>query len=334
MVNRSASRRGFTLIELLAVVAILAIVGVITVVSYTSIIADVRRTSAVEQVKGLLGQARTLALKSGTTTMLAFRARRINNTPRMEAIIAQPAGGAKDWQLPDTATPEFDPPGHMRQVRVTRFVPVEGVDPVLLPPGAEIAVPGHAISNPDTGGGQTFSLEYSGDIQYLPPSHLGDLAEANGIMPGILFGRDGAPVTGVPEHQSRFGWIDFDGDGYQGLHGGEYSLLDGDFPDAAGCFVLPRLTSGSGAFSPIVEYAEWWPMCQDDELDEPWVMTGPFLVVYDSSELRSIEAVQDWPPTHEGSANRSWAHTRFIDDYGRRLFFNRYTGVSLEESDR
>ena len=50
--------RGFTLIELLAVVAILALVGVITMVAYSAIIADVRRASAVEQVKGLLAQTR------------------------------------------------------------------------------------------------------------------------------------------------------------------------------------------------------------------------------------------------------------------------------------
>ena len=47
-----------------ALVAILAIVGVITVVAYSGIIADVRRSSAVEQVKGLLAQTRMIALKS------------------------------------------------------------------------------------------------------------------------------------------------------------------------------------------------------------------------------------------------------------------------------
>ena len=108
--RQTRTPRAFTLIELLAVVAILAIVGVITVVAYSGIIADVRRSSAVEQVKGLLAQTRMIALKSGHTTMLAFRARSINSTPRVEAIIAQPAGGSRDWSVPDNApvTPQRD----------------------------------------------------------------------------------------------------------------------------------------------------------------------------------------------------------------------------------
>lgn len=334
--RRQPLRGGFTLIELLAVVAILAIVGVITMVAYSTIIADVRRASAVEQVKGLLAQTRMIALRSGNTTMLAFRARRINSIPRMEAIIAQPAGGSRDWSVPDDAPVTL--PSTMASWRVTRFVPVDGVDPVLLPLGIEVAVPAHAISNPDNGGGGgadgAHTLPYSGDLQYLPPTHLGDRLEAAGIMPGILFGRDGTPVTGVPEHQSRYGWIDFDRDGYQGIAGGEYSLEDGDFPHGGGCWVLPKLSNSSGAAQGTVEYPEWLPLCQHTELDEPWVMTGPYLVIYDANELRTLESPQGWLPTHAGAAARGWAHTRFIDDYGRRLFFNRFTGVSLEEAER
>jgi prepilin-type N-terminal cleavage/methylation domain-containing protein len=328
------NRRGFTLIELLAVIAILGIMGVFTVTAYTSITADVRRASAVEQVKALLGQARSLALKSGRSTMLAFRARKVNGFARTEAIIAQPAGDSDVWHLPDEASPSPPPPGHMQRVQVSRFIPVEGVDPVLLPRGTEIAVPGHAIGNPDNGTGSTSSLPYSGDIQYLPPTHFGSIVEAPGIMPGIIFGRDGATVTGVPEHQSRFGWIDMDRDGRQGLHGNEYVLGFGEYPPCDGCFVLPLLSPGSGAAQSNVEYPEWWPLCQASELDEPWVLTGPFLTVFDADELRKVGRPQDWPPTRVGAADRAWAHTRFIDEFGRRLFFNRFSGVSLEEADR
>ncbi|MCH2135764.1 MAG: type II secretion system GspH family protein [Phycisphaerales bacterium] len=328
------TRRAFTLIELLAVVAILGIVGVITVVAYTTVSADVRRTSAVEQVKALLGQARALALESGTSTMVAFRARNVNGFARMEAIIAQPAGDSAFWQLPDGASPTPMPPGHLQQVKVSRFVPVEGTDPVLLPRGTEVAVPGHALSNPDSGGGSTTSLPYSGDIQYLPPTHMGQTVEATGVMPGIIFARDGAAVTGVPEHQSRFGWVDLDRDGRQGLHGAEWIIGQGEYPPCDGCFVLPLLSPGSGAAQTNVEYPEWWPLCQETELDEPWVTTGPFLVVYDADELRQVEDARTWSPTRAGAADRAFDHTRFIDGYGRRLFFNRFSGVGLEEADR
>ena len=335
MVSRDRTR-GFTLIELLAVVAVVAIVGVITVVAYSAVINDVRRASAVEQVKGLLAQSRTIALESGRTTMLAFRARNINDTPRVEAVIAQPAGGSVDWQVPDDAPASV--PSVMSRWRVSRFVLVDGVDPVLLPENAGVAIPAHALSNPDNGAGGgaggAHTLPYSGDLQYLPPTHLGERREAAGIMPGILFGRDGTTVTGIPEHQSRYGWIDFDGDGYQGLDGVEYSLEGSDMPHGGSCWVLPKLAGSTGAAQTTVEYPQWIPLCQLGELDEPWVTTGPFLVVYDTNELRSLESVQDWLPTQAGSATRSWAHTRYIDDYGRRLFFNRFTGVSLEEAER
>jgi prepilin-type N-terminal cleavage/methylation domain-containing protein len=323
------NRRAFTLIELLAVIAIMAIVGVITVVSYLSIIGDVRRASAVEQVKGLLSQARTISIRSGASTLLTFRARRVNGEARMEAIIAQPAGDSDEW-----ISPQADVPDIYQRVRMSRFLPVEGVDPVLLPVGIEVAVPGHALSNPvGIGGGG--SLPYSGDLQYLPPTHLGDRAEAIGVMPGIMFGRDGTTVVGVPEHQSRFAWVDLDRDGLQGMGGIDYNPALDEFAPGDGCFVLTRLDSGSGAATNYVEFSQVLPMCQGTELDEPWVVTGPFLAVYDSSEMRKLEASTAWLPNDEVSASkRSFAHTRFIDEFGRRLFFNRFTGISLEDAER
>ena len=322
------NRRAFTLIELLAVIAIMAIVGVITVVAYTSIVGDVRRSSAVEQVKGLLSQARTLSLKSGASTLLTFRARRVNGEPRMEAIIAQPAGDSDEW-----VSPQLDVPDIYQRVRMSRFLPVEGVDPVLLPVGIEVAVPGHAISNP-VGIGNDGSLPYSGDLQYVPPTHLGDRVEASGVMPGIMFGRDGTTVVGVPEHQSRFAWVDLDRDGMQGIGSIEYNPALDEFAPGAGCFVLTRLDNGSGAATNYVEFSQTLPLCQESELDEPWVLSGPFLAVYDAGELRKLESSNAWMPNEPGASQRAFAHTRFIDEFGRRLFFNRFTGISLEDAER
>lgn len=347
--HNSACRAAFTLIELLAVVAIIGLLSVATIASYQSIANDVRSAGAVEQVKAALARGRGRAIATGRSTVVAFRP--VFTAPgvqQIEVVLAQFAGNSYDWIA--------DGEGSLPQgakLPLARFVPISGEDPELLSPGVGVAATGHRFSDVE-GDDQ---LACSGDAQYLTTSNLlgaQGIPEAPGIIPAVLFGRDGSVAAIIQEAQAEWCFIDFNGDSAQRYGGFDYcnytrqtgfntppscppelpeSVLEGG-AQAGPCW-LGAFYSPTGTFYQnrnLIE--ETVPLCQWQDDDEPFIVITPYLAVFDDRDAREELDQGAWINTSQGAAYRGRDLTKFIDETGRVLHFNRYTGVALEASGR
>jgi prepilin-type N-terminal cleavage/methylation domain-containing protein len=347
--HNSTRRAAFTLIELLAVVAIIGMLSVATIASYQSIANDVRSAGAVEQVKAALARGRGRAIASGRSTLVAFRP--VFTSPgvqQIEIVLAQFAGNTYDWisdgsgSLPQGAN-----------LRLARFLPISGENPELLSSGVGVAATAHRFS--DVEGDE--QLAGSGDAQYLTTSNLlgvQGIPEAPGIIPAVLFGRDGSVAAIIQEAEAEWCFIDFNGDGAQRYDGSDYcnytrqtgfntpapcppelpdSVMEGTAP--AGSCWLGAFYNPNGTFFQnrnLIEEAV--PMCQWHDDDEPFVVITPYLAVFDDRDAREELDQGAWINTRQGAAYRGRDLTKFIDETGRVLHFNRYTGVALEASSR
>ena len=350
----STRRSAFTLIELLAVVAIIGLLSVATIASYQSIANDVRSAGAVEQVKAALARGRGRAIETGRSTVVAFRP--VFTSPgvqQLEIVLAQFAGNTYDWiadgegSLPEGA-----------KLPLARFVPISGDNPELLSPGVGVAATGHRFSDVE-GDDQ---LACSGDAQYLTTSNLlgvQGIPEAPGIIPAVLFGRDGSVAAIIQEAQAEWCFIDFNGDSAQRYGGFDYcnyhpgDPIFGDPSDPvepcppglpepiergsvpAGSCWLGAFYSPTGAFYQnrnLIE--ETVPLCQGQADDEPFIVITPYLAVFDDRDAREELDQVAWINTSQGAAYRGRDLTKFIDETGRVLHFNRYTGVAMEASGR
>ena len=196
----SSQRSAFTLIELLAVVSIIAVLGISTIASYQAIAGDVRRAGAIEAVKSMLSVGRERAMLDGSTTLVGFRAVKEGEVSRVQAFLAQPAGDVQHWKRTRRPTPRGEISTFGRwsaSAAAERQWSGGSGTPVQFSP--------RRFSG---------SMVFGGDFQYFATSNLTTLIpEAPGVIPGVLFGRDGAPITMVGELDAEFLWVDFDANG-------------------------------------------------------------------------------------------------------------------------
>ncbi|MDP6891109.1 MAG: hypothetical protein QF471_07240, partial [Phycisphaerales bacterium] len=110
-------------------------------------------------------------------------------------------------------------------------------------------------------------------------------------------------------------------------------LEQGNAP-AGSCWVGAFYNS-AGTFFPnrnLIEEAV--PICHFGGHDEPFVLITPYLAVFDDRDAREELDQATWINTRQGAAYRGRDLTGFIDETGRVLHFNRYTGVAMEASNR
>ena len=322
--HKSARQSGFTMIELLAVVSIIAVLGIATIASYQSIAGDVRRAGAVEAVKTMLSIGRERAMLDGETTLVGFRAVTKGDDNRVEIFLAQPGHDVQDWR------------GGSDPRRAVRFLPLEDADRMLLPIGNAVAVPAHRFNFPEDASG---NLVYSGDYHYFATSNLKTLTpEPPGTIPGVLFGRDGAPATLIGQFDADFLWVDFDRDKKQSMGGVLYEFNDPYDPDTFappdGCWLLTRRQTNGAWSETQVLLDEQLPLCQRRATDEPFVSVGPYLAIFDERTAREELDTSRWSPNRAGGGRRGRDLTEFIDATARQLHFNRFTGVAMEASNR
>ncbi|MCP4758741.1 MAG: type II secretion system protein [Planctomycetes bacterium] len=359
-------RTAFTLIELLAVVAIIGVLGLATVASYQAIASDVRRAGAVEEVKNMLSVARQRAIEDARPTALVFRpVLTSSGVQQLEGVVAQYSGETLPW----VPNPDLSDPGVSSKPRTSRFVPVDSGKPMQLAEGIGVAVPGHRLSNLSdySNSPTTDPMAYDGDIQYLTPSQFSTkLPEVPGQMIGILFSGDGSVANFVHTADADWLWVDFNADGLQRYEGLDYCnrqdppgfggpdpcppVEDGQAavpwsPPSAGCYVGARYRLTDGVHIPAKDMwedneAERLPVCQQRLDDEPLVVTGSWLAIYDERDARKQLDPMEWlnSPTdvlrRKAVSTRSDALRGFIDANARQLHFNKFSGVPLEATNR
>jgi prepilin-type N-terminal cleavage/methylation domain-containing protein len=360
--NNSSGRPAFTLIELLAVVAIIGLLSVATVASYQAIANDVRQAGAVEEVKAMLARTRQKAISDSRATALVFRPVVVSpGVQQLEGVIAQFAGEVQPW-IPDSLV---DTVGDTTQPRCARFEPIDAGDPMRLAVGVGVGIPAHRISNTSDWGLPTVDpMAFDGDVQYLTASAFAPLLpEVPGQMLGILFGADGSIANRIHGADAEWFWVDFNGDGAQRYAGIDYCNrpdavgfgppescppgVDAELwsPPSVGCYVGARYRLSDGVHLETKDMwedneAERLPICHENLDDEPLVVTGPWLVVYDDRDARAELDPLEWsdsataPTRRKAVSSKAAALRTFIDANGRQLHFSRFSGVPLHGSDR
>jgi hypothetical protein len=215
-------------------------------------------------------------------------------------------------------------------------------------------------------------MAYDGDVQYLTPSQFASkLPEAPGQMIGILFSGDGAVANIVHAADADWLWVDFNADGFQRYEGIDYcnrQIPPPEFggppppppcppvaagvteplpwsPPSAGCFVGARYRLSDGLHVATKDMwedneAERLPICQQHLDDEPLVVTGAWLAVYDDREAREQLDPMTWldsstdPVRRKAVSVRAASLREFIDANARQLHFNKFSGVPMEAANR
>ena len=91
-------RIAFTLLELLVVIAIILIVTTLTLLAYRGIASDMRMSAAVQDVTGVMEQARSRAIRDGKVTIVALRPRTTSGGDQIvEAVVGQSSGETFRW---------------------------------------------------------------------------------------------------------------------------------------------------------------------------------------------------------------------------------------------
>jgi len=205
-------------------------------------------------------------------------------------------------------------------------------------------------------------------MQYLVPSQFASkLPEVPGQMIGILFSGDGSVANVVHAADADWLWVDFNADGLQRYEGLDYCNRPdpGGFnapdacppsadpnlevnawsPPSAGCYVGARYRLSDGMHVPTKDMwedneAERLPVCQQNLDDEPLVVTGAWLAIYDERDAREQNDPMQWIDSstvqlrRKGVSLRAAALRDFIDANARQLHFNRFSGIPMEAANR
>ncbi|MBG80583.1 MAG: hypothetical protein CMJ39_07750 [Phycisphaerae bacterium] len=342
MVDRLIRTRAFTLLELLVVIAIIVIVTALTLMAYRGVASDVRMSAAIQDVASVLEEARARAIRDGRATVVAFRSQRTSGgEDYVEAIVGQASGETFLWDNRwgqtecGQASGETNPP--YPRYPSTRFIPVGGLEPREMPQDIGFAVP---------------ALQFGDDEMYLATAPVGVSGQAPGIIPALMFGPDGEPVSYDQETDSSFIFMDFDGDGGQRMKecnacnhdepssfGGPDSCPPGrrdgfqpGYAPSAGCYLLNARNPETGIIDgDDVIFNEDIPMCQFNNGDEPFLVLSTTFMMFDERGAREEYLSGNWTDDKLGAAIRGKEINEFIRDNGMRIRLNRYTGVSQRD---
>ena len=294
--------RGFTLLELLVVMGLLILLAVLTGIGVNRLANEARLSSGVNQVLAALGNARAYAIKNNVTTMLGFTVRvnpdRLSEGEQVELVLA-----------------EYKEVIEVGGYTYEMFVPVSGLKAVELPEGIKVAgsISGsldvQAVDNQLSGYGlsaDTIWVSQPGGnwrIQGGVPN-----SDESGRQIAVIFAPDGTMATRNVMNAGASGervwpFIDFNGDRFMS----RYNVVSG----------------GNPWYLSYTGYND-----VGDELD---IFPCQFLAVYDDEEARKALGDDGWSG-NGGDLQRIVDITRWVDEYGAPIHFNRYTGVA--EVDR
>jgi prepilin-type N-terminal cleavage/methylation domain-containing protein len=311
--SRTSGFGGFTLVELIVVMVVMAILAGLSAMAYRGIAADLRMSSAINTVTSALDNARAIAIKKNRYVIAVFVPRLINNETEqvIDIVLAAWHGDSMNADRGDGDVWTYD-----------RYVPIRGLQPRSLDVGINVAAPSYQ------------STGSSGDDDWLTPTYLPDVANVQsanaahlvGRVSGILYSPEGRVVTRNSQTGSDRQWVDFNIDGEQTWDPDMDRNPDTDDPWDVGWLTnpppaIPVIDDPDGDV-PVPVYG----VLLKGPGGEPFIMTVPFISIFDEEEFRTLHSPNDW----DDWENRIAAYTGYIEENAERIQFNRYSGVQLK----
>ncbi len=302
---------GFTLIELMVVIGILISLATLTAISVSKVTKDARFSKSVSQVMNALENARTLAIKEHRPVLLTFtvKTERVDNTTSAGLLTGNikkqwtriVAARLRDELVNASATQTTATAGSNF---MDMFEPHPNFTPVDLPEGIKVAAP-------------QLDYERNDDVWITQPTFRDNntnFAEMEyGSLIGVMFSADGSLLSRIT------------GGGSANIGMGRFVVLDIDQDG------LQRQVNSA-------ENASGW-FTYNIENEEPNIQLAPFLSVFNDAAMRELFDVNNWkggsykaawvPPCSalsDGRSRMNCEQSEFINQFGEKIYFNRYTG--------
>ncbi len=277
-----------------SLVELLVAIGIIAVLGILTAIS----------VRGITKDARmSSAVNTVTASLGEARALAMKNNT-IVAVVFRPR-----WDTSDQSTPQFTEvviakwSGETQifgNAVVDRFVPFADVPPRPLPPGIKVAGPWYDIGFVPGGAGANPDEAWITQTEFRAQLLENEIA---GRLFAIQYGPDGQVLTRNSLSDADELYVDFDGDGNQRLQ-----QFDASLPDNF----------------------DFWE--NDHPNDENSINPVPFLAVYDDEEARELKT-QPWSSSSAYQQQLAGPNG-YITKFGRRIHFNRYTGVVMSSENR
>jgi prepilin-type N-terminal cleavage/methylation domain-containing protein len=336
---------GFTLVELLVVMGIVGVLAVIVGIGVSKAVTGARISAATNDVIAALAQARAIAVRDRTQTVVAFKVYQptrkdgqlerpdFSKPQQTEIVIAKATGRVLKFIAP-VARPgaysgfryaQMVPPSRTdanNDILVEEFWPVEGIQPKRLPVGIKVALPASDLPQsiavpssafpPGSGAGTPadwvwLSQPELKNAQVAANGSISNPESASMLM--IRFGPDGKPVTRNPALPASITASTTD---IASVRPWVDFNRDG---------YISIGTSSTTTDTMYYNYDEWD--------DEPLGNCGLFIAVFNDAEFRerTPPSMQvGWRGTNSRALN--FDRTIYIDQTADRIQFNRFTGVA------
>lgn len=315
--NRSALntctkfRGGFTLIELMVVIGILISLATLTAISVSKVTKDARLSKAVSQVMNALETARTLAIKEHRIVMVVFTVKTERTGSTVSAGVFTDtikrqwtrilATRLRDELVNTSATATT---ANQTSVFMDMFEQHPNFSPIDLPDGIKVAAP-------------QMDYERNDDVWITQPTFRDTNTNFDdmeyGSLIGVMFDVNGSLLSKITGG----------GSANQGM--GRYAVLDMDQNGLQ--LPLNAKENGAGWFTYNIEG------------EEPNIQLAPFLSVFNDTAMRELYDVNNWkgpsftagwlPPCSSFASGRTRMNcdqTEYINQFGEKIYFNRYTG--------